>query len=211
MESGDRSTVWTVPSLDLGPWRPAPLDEVVERFARAPFRWWIAGGHALELHTGRSWRPHADTDVGICRADARQLPVVLAGWEIAVAAAGELRPWSGEALSLERHENNLWARSEADGPWELDVTIGEGDAEEWRDRRDPRLRLPWEEVVLRTRDGVPYLAPEIQLLFKAKGLRLKDDADARQVLPALCADRRAWLRAWLGDGHPWQVLLRDDA
>ncbi|MCO8127538.1 amino acid transporter [Acidimicrobiia bacterium EGI L10123] len=199
-----------MPSLDLGPWQPASLDEVVERFALAPFRWWIAGGHALDLHVGRSWRAHADTDVGICRTDARQLPGVLDGWEIAVAAAGELRLWSGEALSLDRHENNLWARSEADGPWELDVIVGEGDAEGWRYRRDPRLRLPWEEVVLRTRDGVPYLAPEVQLLFKAKGLRPKDEIDARQIVPTLAPDRRARLQAWLDDGHPWQKLLRTD-
>jgi hypothetical protein len=29
-------------------------------------------------------------------------------------------------------------------------------------------------AVLRTADGIPYLAPELQLLYKSKGLRSKD-------------------------------------
>lgn len=198
-------------ALALGPWQPIPLAAAVRLFDAAPFRWWVTGGHALELHTGRSWRDHADTDVGISRRDADQLPDVLDGWEIAVAAAGELRLWSGEPLSLQRDENNLWCRSESGGPWELDVIVGEGDADEWIYRRDQRIRLSWEEAVLRSPGGVPYLAPEVQLLFKSKGLRDKDDVDARHAIPDLTDDRRGRLAAWLDDRHPWLALLRDDA
>lgn len=195
-------------TLELGPWEPLPVDDVVDLLGGAPFRWWIAGGHALELHCGRSWRDHADTDVGISRDDAGGLAAVLDGWEVAVAAAGELRLWHGEPLALERDENNLWCRSRADGPWELDVIVGEGDSDRWIYRRDLGVQLPWEQVVLRTEEGVPYLAPEIQLLFKAKGLRPKDDVDAREVIPALAAERRGRLARLLADEHPWQALLR---
>ncbi len=55
--------------------------------------------------------------------------------------------------------------------------------------------------------GVPYLAPELQLLFKSKGLRLKDDLDAGEVVPELDARRRAQLSRLLATGHPWQRLL----
>jgi hypothetical protein len=56
-------------------------------------------------------------------------------------------------------------------------------------------------------DGVPYLAPEIQLLFKSKGLRPKDYEDARRVIPLLNEEQRAWLRAHLPSGHEWTELL----
>lgn len=60
---------------------------------------------------------------------------------------------------------------------------------------------------LTTSSGVPHLAPDLQLLYKAKGLRPKDDADARAVIPALEARRRTRLSGWLEDHHPWQELL----
>jgi hypothetical protein len=54
------------------------------------------------------------------------------------------------------------------------------------------------------------LAPEIQLLYKSKGLRPKDQADFETVLPALDAARRGWLRsaiAVLSPAHPWLMAL----
>lgn len=196
-----------VTQFELGPWEPISLSELAALFAGAPLRWWIAGGHALELHCGRSWRDHGDIDVGISRADAGGLLAVLDGWQIAVAADGELRLWDGAPLVAARHENNLWCRSQPDGPWELDVTVGEGDEDEWIYRRNPGIRLPWDQAVLRSPDGVPYLAPEVQLLFKSKALRPKDQVDARAVIPDLTAYLRARLGAWLDDRHPWQELL----
>jgi phosphatidylserine/phosphatidylglycerophosphate/cardiolipin synthase-like enzyme len=170
-------------------------------------RWWISGGHALELHVGRTWRHHEDTDVGIVRDEAPRLREVLAGWEVWVAAAGELRAWDGAVPVAEHHENNLWCRRRPGAPWALDVTIGDGDATHWTYRRDPRLRVPWAQAVRRTATGVPYLAPDLQLLFKAMGRRPKDTVDADIVIPALGAEERARLRQWLPTDHPWIGLV----
>jgi len=192
---------------DLGAWAPCSVDEVMARFAGAPMRWWISGGRALAMHVGRTWRLHDDTDVGIVRHEASLLREVLASWEVWVAAAGALRVWDGAALVAEHHENNLWCRPQAEAPWALDVTVGEGDATHWIYRRDPRLRVPWAEAVRQTASGVPYLAPELQLLFKAKGLRSKDTVDAEVVIPTLTAGERARLRRWLPADHPWVGLV----
>jgi hypothetical protein len=57
---------------------------------------------------------------------------------------------------------------------------------------------------------IPYLAPEIQLLYKAKGRRPKDEADFMHTLPALDRERRQWLRNALTMAHPrhpWLDLL----
>jgi predicted dithiol-disulfide oxidoreductase (DUF899 family) len=196
------------PASELGPWAPLEVETTVEVLDGVPFLWWLGGGRALELHLGRSWRGHDDTDVGVLR---RQLDAVWAalsgwGWQVAVAAAGQLRPWGGEPLDPDRHENNLWCRREG-GNWQLDLTIGEGDETTWVFRRDPRIRWPMEEAVLRTADGVPYLAPELQLLFKSEAPRQKDDVDAREVIPELDPTRRARLADLLPGDHPWEQLL----
>jgi hypothetical protein len=52
----------------------------------------------------------------------------------------------------------------------------------------------------------------VALLFEAKHLRLKDQDDFRNVLPALTQSRRLRLRDWLAQihpGHPWIDALHD--
>jgi hypothetical protein len=190
---------------EFGPWEPLTLESVVETFRSAPFRWWVSGGLALELHLQRSWRDHDDTDIGVLRSDLPAVHAQLSGWDVHVAAGGQLSPWRGEPLAAD--QGNLWCRLTATGPWVLDVMIGEGTEENWIYRRDPSVQLPWAVAVLRTAEGVPYLAPEVQLLFKSKGLRSKDDVDASQVIPTLDARQRQFLGMSLRPDHPWQRLL----
>ena len=101
----------------------------------------------------------------------------------------------------------MWCRLNADGPWVLDVTISEGSDDNWIYRRDPTIHVPWDMAVLRTAEGIPYLAPELQLLYKSKGMRSKDDIDAAEVIPSLDARRRELLSRLLDSNHPWQRRL----
>ncbi|HUY52034.1 MAG TPA: hypothetical protein VMV92_41095 [Streptosporangiaceae bacterium] len=53
---------------------------------------------------------------------------------------------------------------------------------------------------------MPDLAPEIVLLFKAKAIRPKDEADFTGTVPPLATAQRAWLRRSLlrvRPDHPW--------
>jgi len=58
---------------------------------------------------------------------------------------------------------------------------------------------------------VPCLRPDLQLLFKAKSARPKDDADFLHLLPGLSARERQTLWDWLDltspNGHPWMPAL----
>jgi hypothetical protein len=126
--------------------------------------------------------------------------------DLHVAAAGHLTRWQGQPLDAARHENNVWCRRASTGPWVLDVIIGEGTDRAWIYRRDPSVRVPWDLAVLQTAHGIPYLAPDLQLRFKSKGLRPKDDVDAAAVIPALDGHHRARLARLLEPG-PWQHLL----
>jgi len=166
----------------------------------------VTGGRALELHLGRSWRGHDDTDLSFCRTQAAEVRKLLASWDIQVAAAGELTPWDGSTLSADTHQNNLWCRRQPGEPWCLDLTVSDGDDADWSFRRDPTLRVPWAVAVLKTRDGVPYLSPELQLLFKARDPRPKDHEDAAEVIPVLDLDQATLLRRRLPADHPWLAL-----
>lgn len=54
-----------------------------------------------------------DIDVGMLRSDAVALRILLAGWDIRIAAAGRLAPWAGGDLDSEAslHQNTPRGRS----------------------------------------------------------------------------------------------------
>ena len=190
----------------LDRWEPLSVEEL----AGCPAPWWFAGGHALELHLGRSWRSHHDIDVGIRRCDGVAVlsHLVRRGWDAVVAAGGAIRPWDGGPLDGAAQENNVWCRRPG-GPWQLDVTVGAGD-DCWVYRRDPSIRRAWSRAVVE-RGGLRWLAPELQLLFKSDSVRARDDDDAHQVIPTLSPGGLALLRAQLRAGHPWRPLVDERA
>ena len=90
--------------------------------------------------------------------------------------------------------------------------IADSRDDQWLFRRQPDIARPLDALGLVSGEGIPYLAPEIQLLYKAKGRRPKDEADFARTAPALNAERRQWLRDALAlahPGHPWLDQLRD--
>jgi hypothetical protein len=82
------------------------------------------------------------------------------------------------------------------------------DGDTWVFRRDERIRMPYDQVIERTCDGIPYGRPEIILLFKAKQAREKDNADFAVALPHLEPDRQRWLADALALVHPGHLWLR---
>ena len=58
----------------------------------------------------------------------------------------------------------------------------------------------------RTAGGIPYIAPQIVLLFKAKATREKDQRDFDLAAPLLSTEAREWLAGSLRviqPGHAW--------
>lgn len=87
---------------------------------------------------------------------------------------------------------------------------GDGD---WISRRDPGIRRPLAGIGRTSSDGIPYLVPEIQLFYKAKNPRPKDETDFTAVLPFLATAQRRWLSDALArtfGEHPWQDRLSRD-
>jgi hypothetical protein len=104
-----------------------------------------------------------------------------------------------------------WVREPGGGPYRLDIFREPHDGGTWICRRDPAIRRPYAEVIAATPDGIPYLVPEVVLLFKAKHARPKDEADFDGALPLLAPVQRAWLAQSLArvhPGHHWLSRLR---
>ncbi|MFD5315410.1 nucleotidyltransferase domain-containing protein [Streptomyces sp. NPDC127098] len=195
----------------FGRWDPASLGEVVARFSGLDSCWWVAGGFAIELAVGRRFRSHGDIDVLLLRRDQLIAQRALSGWEWwAADPPGSLRPWaSDEVLSPEVHD--IWCRPEPDDPWRVQIMIDESLGMEWVSRRDPRVRRPISTLGMASADGVPFLAPDVQLYYKAKGPRPKDEEDFDAALPVLTDRQRCWLVDAISKTygpHPWIKRLQ---
>jgi hypothetical protein len=194
-----------------GPWDPASPLEVADIFSGCQAHWWIAGGHAIELAAGKQIREHGDIDILLLRRDQFAVQRVLPDWQWQAAdPPGTLRPWlPAERLPASVHD--IWCRPGPSEPWRIQVMLDESSGTEWVSRWDQRVRRPIASIGSVTASGIPYLAPEIQLFYKGKGLRPKDEADFAAVLPMLTRAQRDWLSDTLGlvygPGHPWLARL----
>jgi hypothetical protein len=77
-------------------------------------------------------------------------------------------------------------------------------------RRNPVVRLPLDRLGRTTATGLPYLRPEVVLLYKAKRPRAPDEHDAAVAIPRLSGSERAWLAAAVAKDRPdhhWLPLL----
>ncbi len=89
--------------------------------------------------------------------------------------------------------------------------LDESSGNDWVSRRDERIRRPITSIGLVTARGIPYLAPEIQLFYKAENGRPKDETDFAAVRPVLSEPQAQWLSDALGlvygPAHPWRTRL----
>ncbi len=175
--------------------------EAAMLLASVPTPWWVAGGWALDLFVGGQTRGHGDLDIGLLRRDVRQLTSTLSSWEFFEAKNGLL-----SRLEAGREPNpgvnSLWCRAVGAMSWTMQVLLDASDHEFWVFRRQAQIRRPLAEVIRRNPQSIPYLAPEVQLLYKARSMRPRDRADFGCVAPRLDCAARTWLRRSLSTVDP---------
>lgn len=189
-----------------------PLREVVRELGGFAPPWFVSSGWALDLHLGRVTRVHHDVDIAIFREDQLELQRHMQerGWRFVAPDEGRLEPWPpGTRLELPRHQ----AHAHREGRF-IDFLLSEREGPVWRFRRDPSVVRTVERLILRSEDGVPYLAPEVVLLFKSAHAggppRARDQLDFESAVGALGPEGRAWLRWALAayrPDHPWADRL----
>lgn len=192
-------------------WAPWPPSVLAARLAGVDAPWCVAAGWALDLFLGRQTRPHEDVEICVPAHRFGDVRARFPDCDFFVVADGELHPLPAR-VDPAPATHQTWALERSTGRWRFDVFREPAEGDVWLCRRDPGIRRPYAEVVQRTASGIPYLAPEVALLFKANGARPKDEADLAVVLPALDEQRQVWLASALArvhPGHPWLDRVRD--
>lgn len=188
-------------------WRSAHPTEVVGYFRSVRAPWWVSGGWALDLFVGSQSRLHKDLDIGVLRRDIQQVIAALSSWEMFEAKDGLLtRMREGDAPRT--NVNSLWCRPAGHTNWTFELMLDESDGDQWVFRRDHTIQRPLSLCVRRDASGIPFLAPEIQLLYKARSLRAEDRVDFNHVAPRLDPDARSWLGnalTMVDPRHEWLV------
>ena len=180
-------------------WHPTAL---AHRMAGLTVPWYVAAGWALDLFRGCQTRDHEDLEIAVPADRFTEVAERFPDCEFFVPGGGVMVPFDAETQA----GHQTWAWETATGKWRFDVFREPHDGDTWICRRDERIRLPYPKIISRDAAGIPYLVPELVLLFKAKGDRAKDRADLAGVLPLLDAVRRRWLADALEmvhPGHPW--------
>lgn len=191
-------------------WTPLTVTEVGQRFASAPFTWGIAGGYAIEQFVGRPIRAHDDMDIIVFRDEQLLVQRWLSGWQLYAAdPPGTLRPWhAGEQLAYGIHD--IWGHERQSDAWQLQIMLIETEDDEWFSRRDRRVRGSRNDLIVSYGD-LPCLRVEVQLFYKARSSRPKDEQDFSACLPLLDTAARTWLadriRLTYTEDHPWLARL----
>lgn len=196
-------------------WQPLSVREAVDLFRDYDRPYWMAGGWAIDLFLDRQTRAHHDTDVLVLRDDQLVVQEYLADWDLwQTTPERAILPWAkGKFLTRESLVDEVLGRRTPESPWSLEIMFMDTAGEEWVWKRNPAVRGPLATMGRRTDSGIPYLAPEIQLFFKAqREPRDKDEQDFTRVLPLLATPARAWLTEALTlrypDGHHWLERCR---
>ena len=203
-------------ATQFGPWQPWRPREVAQFFSALTVPWWIAGGWALDLFLGEQTRDHEDIDVQFLRRDQQAVRTLLQSWDVqeahpaTPAGSWPFSEWKHGAL-LPPEVHDVWCRPKKTEPWAFQLMVADTQNDLWLFRRNSQISGPLSTIGYVTADGIPYLAPEIQLLYKAKSPRPKDEADFARVLPHLGQSSLRWLAqalAVIHPLHPWLNQLK---
>jgi hypothetical protein len=178
-------------------WRPG---QVARRLAGITAPWCVAAGWALDLFRGTQTREHGDIEIAVPAASFPEVRNCFPGYAFDAVSSGRI--WENAAPAVLAATHQTWLRDPATGNYLLDVFREPHDGATWICRRDETIRLPYSEVINYAANGIPYLAPELVLLFKARHARPKDQADFDTTIPYLTPAQRATLAELLARAHP---------
>jgi Aminoglycoside-2''-adenylyltransferase len=163
--------------------------------------WFVAGGYAIDLFLGRISREHKDVDLCIFRDTLPQVLEFFSNWERHIIEPSTKSPVFINNSSFQpsplQHELHF-----KKGATEIEFLLISRHQGQVVYRRDDRIRIAVEDFSMKS--FVPFVAPEWQLLFKAKEAGEKDNLDFDNCLPYLNHNRAVWLL------HALEITLPDN-
>jgi hypothetical protein len=103
----------------------------------------------------------------------------------------------------------VWCRPTPQSEWAFELLLNDARDDAWLFRRDHAVSLPLGALGGRTADDIPYLSPEVILLYKAKNVGEHDQQDFQIAHPRLDPTARSWLRSAIERVHPGHEWLAD--
>jgi hypothetical protein len=208
---------------DAFPWEAWRPDEARRRLEGVEPPWCVAAGWAIDLFLGGERREHSDLELAAPAARFDEIVTALGGLEPFVIGpdphasppeeASEQRMAAiplAAATDVLAETHQTWLLDRSAPAWRLDVFREPSAGGEWVCRRDGSIRLPYAEVIETTADGIPYLRPELVLLFKARHAHEPKNADdLAAVLAVLEPSRRRWLGELLARVHPGHAWIAE--
>lgn len=185
--------------------------------------WYVAGGWSIDLYLQQRRREHKDVDIAVFRQDQLVIQMYLLdrGWKLwkYMGDTEAIEPWlPGEKLELP--DRGIFAEP-VNEIGSIDILLSEKKGKQWWYHRDARITHSIKTVGMNLDLGIPFLSPEIVLLFKARHLyvdepnyilhRQADENDFQAVRRLLNVKRRTWLEKAIGllyPNHPWLKYLR---
>ncbi len=188
-------------------WQALHPVEVKKLLDNLPIPWWIAGGWGIDLFIGKQTRSHLDIDVLILRKDQFIIKEFLSEWLLYKTNQPGLLLWDQEEF-LEIGVNSVWCKKNEQSPWLMEIIFMDSADNEWFYRRESKIRGTINQLGNMSKDNIPFLIPEIQILFKAKRYFIaKNEQDFQNVLPLLSELQKQWLIKSLSiefpNGHKW--------
>jgi len=171
------------------------------------YPWFIAGGWAIDLFLGRETRNHDDIEIGIYRKHQMQLYRYLEKYKKyyidnrSRVGIHEKREWNKEYLRLPIHELYIEYRD-----LKIEVLLNERDDTSWIYRRNENIKREEKKVILLTDKRIPYLCPEVVLLYKTKDIRDKDIVDLENVCSKMNDEQKKWLVDSIEDKKTKEII-----
>ncbi|WP_257205960.1 hypothetical protein [Bacillus cereus] len=109
--------------------------------------------------------------------------------------------------------NDVWVNKNNNSPWAFQIMLIDSEESYWIYKREKLIKRAINEMFLRTPEGIPYLKPQVQLLYKAGSsqVREKDSNDFQSILPILSLQEKERLKVSLKqqfpEGHAWIKYL----
>ena len=211
--------------------------------------WAVCGGYAIDIFVGHKTRDHKDIDIAVFWDQRDNLLGYLLqrDWRIFEPEGGLLREVTCLDDDLKRNDN-LWCISRETTAYQIDpkqdnffyittlrkhqdsldfieFLFNKRVEDQFIYKRNPNIRH--DKAILHDNSGIPYLAPEIVLLYKSIFVRYIDSPlscdidmvncyrhDFEVAFPLLDKKQKQWLASALNlsypNGHEWLSFIRMD-
>ena len=173
------------------------------------YKWFIAGGWAIDLFINEKTREHNDIEIGIFRDDQDKLYQYFKKWDLKKVVKhqnGYLTEPLGESEYLQMPVHEIHGYNNDSDINEIEILLNEKEGNNWIYRREQRIKREIDKVILLSSFGIPILCPEIVILYKSAHNREKDNKDFENVLNKFSENQREWLKNALmisAPEHEW--------